>query len=205
MAASPVPFLFLAALPVAGYLAFRSWQQDQRRKGQIRTWAANNRYTYEAANDGWCERWTGDPFGEGDHRRAENVVSGATASRPFSAFDYSYQTHSNNGRGGRTTTTHRYCVTSVQLPAYLPLLQVTPESVLTGIGHALGLDDIDLESEDFNRRFRVYANDRKFASDVLSPRTMQALLARPAQSFRITGSDILTWADGRMSPLAVTK
>jgi len=93
----------------------------------------------------------------------------------------------------------------LQLAAFLPTLQVTPENVLTRIGHSLGLDDIDLESEDFNRRFRVHASDRKFASDVLTPRTMQSMLARPAVSWRIAGTDILTWVDGRMTPLAVTK
>lgn len=203
--ASPLPFLFIAAFPVAGYLAYRSWQQDQRRKQQIRTWATNNGYTYEAENDAWCERWNGEPFGNGDHRRAENVVNGATSKRPFIAFDYSYQTHSSDGKGGRTTQTHRYTVTVVQMPTFLPTLQVTPESVFTRMGHALGLDDIDLESEDFNRKFRVHANDRKFASDVLTPRTMQALLARPATSWRISGSDILSWTEDRLSPLLVTK
>ena len=205
MAASPLPFFFLAAIPVAGFLAYRSWQQDQRRKQLIRTWAAKNTYSYEAEDDGWCERWNGDPFGEGDHRRAQNVVNGATARRPFIAFDYSYETHSTDGRGNSSTQTHRYAVTAVQLPNFLPTLQVTPENVLTRIGHALGLDDIDLESEDFNRKFRVHCNDRKFASDVLTPRTMQALLARPAVSWRISGTDILTWSEGRMTPLLVTQ
>ncbi|HEX4655593.1 MAG TPA: DUF3137 domain-containing protein [Mycobacteriales bacterium] len=202
--ASPVPFVLLAGIPVVAFVAYQSWRQDQRRRQQLLTWAGKNGYTYLPEDDSWCERWTGDPFGEGDHRRAQNVITG-TAKAPFSAFDYSYQTHSSDGRGGRTTTTHHYAVTSLQLAAYLPTLQVTPENVLTRIGHSLGLDDIDLESEDFNRRFRVHASDRKFASDVLTPRTMQSLLARPALSFRIAGSDILTWADARMSPLAVTK
>lgn len=202
---SPVPYLFVAAFPVAGYLAYRSWQQDQRRRQQIRTWATNNGYGYEAEDDAWCERWSGQPFDEGDHRRAENVVNGTAGKRGFVAFDYSFQTHSSNGKGGRTTETHRYAVTAVQLPAFLPTLQVTPENVLTRMGHALGLDDIDLESEDFNRKFRVHANDRKFASDVLTPRTMQALLARPSMSWRISGTDILSWAEERMTPLLVTK
>jgi hypothetical protein len=94
-------------------------------------------------------------------------------------------------------------VASLQLSSYLPVLQITPENMLTRIGHSLGLDDIDLESEDFNRRFRVHANDRKFASDVLTPRTMQALLARPSASWRITGSDIVTWSQSRLTPLGI--
>ena len=203
--ASPLPYLFIAVAPVAGYLAYRSYQQEQRRKQQIQTWATNNSYSYVAEDDAWCERWGGEPFGNGDHRRAENIVNGATGKRTFVAFDYSYQTHSSDSKGGRTTETHRYTVTAVQIPTFLPTLQVTPESVFSRMCHAFGLDDIDLESEDFNRTFRVHANDRKFASDVLTPRTMQALLARPVTSWRISGSDILGWTDGRMTPLLVTK
>jgi len=203
--ASPLPYLFIAVAPVAGYLAYRSYQQEQRRKQQIQTWATNNRYSYVSEDDAWCQRWGGEPFGNGDHRRAENIVNGATGKRTFVAFDYSYQTHSSDSKGGRTTETHRYTVTAVQIPTFLPTLQVTTESVFSRMGHAFGLDDIDLESEDFNRTFRVHANDRKFASDVLTPRTMQALLARPVTSWRISGSDILGWTDGRMTPLLVTK
>jgi Protein of unknown function (DUF3137) len=200
--ASVVPYLFFAAIPVAGYAAYRNYQANQQRKELLFTWANNSGYQYAVEDDSMCERWNGDPFDEGDHRRAQNVITG-TAKAPFSAFDYSYQTHTSDGRGGRTTTTHHYYVTALQLPGFLPTLQVTPENVLTRMGHALGLDDIDLESEDFNRKFRVHASDRKFASDCLTPRTMQALLARPAACWRINGTDILTWTEGRMSPSSV--
>ena len=200
--ASVVPYLFIAAIPVATYAGWRNYQANQKRKQLLLTWATNSGYNYVVEDDSLCGRWDGNPFGEGDHRRAENVVTG-TAKAPFSAFDYSFQTHSSNGRGGSTTTTHRYSVTALQLPGFLPVLQVTPESMLTRVGHAFGLDDIDLESEDFNRKFRVHASDRKFASDCLTPRTMQALLARPEASWRISGNDILTWAQGRMEPASV--
>jgi hypothetical protein len=155
-------------------------------------------------DDGWCTRWQGPPFGEGDHRQARNVISGQWKSATFVAFDYSYQTHSGDGRGGRTTTTHRCGVVSVGLPTYLPQLQVTPENLLTRLGNVLGLDDIELESEDFNRAFRVEARDRKFACDVLPARTMQMLLNRPHFSWRIEGTDIICWQDGEQHPASVT-
>ena len=202
--ASPVPFLFFLGIPAVGLLAYQSWRKDQRRRQALQTWAAKNGYSYVPEDDRWCERWNGNPFGEGDHRRAKNIVTG-TAKAPFAAFDYSYQTHSSDGRGGSSTTTHHYAVTALEFSTFLPTLQVTPENMFTRIGHSLGLDDIDLESEDFNRRFRVHANDRKFASDVLTPRTMQALLARPALSWRITGTDILSWAEGSLNALGITE
>jgi Protein of unknown function (DUF3137) len=198
-----LPVLLVVGVPAAIYLAYRSWQQEQKRRELLMQWATSSGFSYAVEDDTWCDRWQGTPFGEGDHRRARNVVSGVTGTRPFTVFDYSYQTHSCDGRGNRSTQTHHYVVAGVQLPTYLPRLQVTPENVFTRIGNALGLDDIELESEDFNRRFRVHAADRKFASDVLSPRTMQALLARPELSWRIDGTDIVGWGDGRISPTEV--
>lgn len=194
--------LLLVGVPVAGFLAYRSWQQEQKRHELLMMWATNSGYSYVREDDGWCARWTRAPFGEGDQRRAENVVTGADRDRTFACLDYSYQTHTSDGRGGTTTTTHRYVVSSIQLATYLPALQVTPENMLTRLGNALGLDDIELESEDFNRRFRVSCHDPKFASDVLSPRTMQALLARPDLSWRFDGQDAVAWRDGKLAPAA---
>ena len=182
------------------YFGYRSWQQEQKRRELLMMWATNSGFTYTVENDSWCDRWHATPFGEGDHRKAKNVVTGTHKDRPFVAFDYSYQTHSSDGKGGQSTTTHHYVVTSLQLPTFLPQLQVTPENLMSRLGNAFGLEDIELESEDFNRRFRVHARDRKFACDVLTPRTMQMLLSRPMLSWRIDGSDILAWQDGKLSP-----
>jgi hypothetical protein len=200
--------LVVVGLPLAGYLAYASWKKEQARRQQLFQWATTNGYTYAVEDDSWCARWSATPFGEGDHRRARDVITGsvpagATGTRQFAAFDYSFQTHSTDGQGHTTTTTHNYTVASLSLPAYLPTLQVTPENVMTRLGNALGLDDIELESEDFNRRFRVHARDAKFASDVLSPRTMEALLAGPMLSWRIDGTDIVCWHDGKLVPATI--
>jgi hypothetical protein len=64
----------------------------------------------------------------------------------------------------------------------------------------LGMQDIELESEDFNRRFRVRCDDAKLAYDVLPPRTMEALLARPALHVRLYGADDLLWESGPHRP-----
>jgi hypothetical protein len=196
-----LPFvLIVAVIAIAGYFGYRSWQAEQKRRELLMMWATNSGFSYVVEDDSWCARWNATPFGEGDHRKARNVITGTHKDRTFVAFDYTYETHSSNGKGGQTTTTHHYVVTSLQLPTYLPQLQVTPENMMTRLGNAFGLEDIELESEDFNRSFRVHARDRKFACDVLTPRTMQMLLSRPATSWRIDGSDILTWRDGRLSP-----
>jgi hypothetical protein len=194
----------LLALVIGGLVAYYQWQREQKRRSLLVEWAAANNWTFLARDDQWCSRWQGTPFNDGDHRRACNVLTGQWKGKPFATFDYTFQTHSSNGKGGQTTTTHHYAVSAVQLPTYLPRLQVTPENMLTRLGNAVGLTDIELESEDFNRAFRVHANDPKFASDVLTPRTMQLLLGRPHFSWRIEGADILCWEQGEQEPAEVT-
>jgi hypothetical protein len=186
-----------------GAFAYLNYKREQARRSLLLQWATSNQWQFTASDDSWCDRWQGEPFGEGDHRRAVNVVTGQWKDRPFSSFDYSYQTHSSDGKGNRTTTTHRYAVTALHLPAYLPRLQVGPESLLSRVGHAFGMSDIELESEDFNRAFRVTATDPKFASDVLAPRTMQMLMSHPGLSWRIEGVDVICWQGGEQRPADV--
>lgn len=191
-------------LAIVCTLVYFKWRSEQKRRSLLVEWAAANQWTFAARDDSWCGRWQGDPFGNGSNRRARNVLTGQWKGHPFASFDYSYETHTSNGQGGQQTETHYYAVSCVTLPTYLPRLQVTPENLLSRLGNALGLSDIELESEDFNRAFRVHANDPKFASDVLTARTMQMLLTRPRFSWRIEGSDILCWNQGEQHPAEVT-
>lgn len=192
-----VVVLVVVAVVAAGLWA---WRQDQRRRATLAEFARNRGWLYVDEDSSLTRRYTFAPFGQGDRRHARNVLRGQQSGHGLVAFDYSYRTRSDSRNNG---TTHRYAVCALSLPGPLPLLQVTPENLLTRFGNALGLADIELESEDFNRRFRVHANDPKFASDVLTARTMQLLLARPAFSWRIAGTDVVSWQDGRLSPAGV--
>lgn len=199
-------FVFIViAIAIVVTVGYVSWQREQKRRDLLGQWALANSWTLAAEDDALCERWQGPPFGEGDHRRACNVLTGQWQGHPFTSFDYSYETHSSDGRGGRSTSTHRFAVTALALPTPLPRLQVTPENLLTRVGEAVGLSqDIELESEDFNRAFRVHADNPKFASDVLTPRTMELLLSRPRLCWRIEGSEILCWRGGEQEPAQIS-
>jgi hypothetical protein len=199
--ASLLPWLFglgVAAALVVGYVL------DRKRRERILTYCVARGWQYVDEDPMLAGRWSGQPFDQGDRRRARNVIRGTENGRSFVAFDYSYETHSTDSKGHRSSTTHRYAVYVVPLPAYLPTLEVCPEGAFLKLADAVGLrSDIDLESEDFNRAFTVRADDRKFASDVLTPRTMQYLLTVPAAAWRIEGTDILRWRSGRLDPAQV--
>ena len=194
------PLILVGGLTLVGLVGYLSWRADQKRRQLLQGFAASSGWTYTPRDDSWTERFEGMPFGQGDHRRADNVLAGRYGERDMVAFDYSFQTHSTDGKGNSSTTTHRSTVCALRLQAYLPDLELSPESVLTRMAGAVGFADVELESEDFNRRYRVKARIPKFAYDVLNPRTMTALLARRPLHLRIRGADALCWEDGRLQP-----
>jgi hypothetical protein len=195
------PFLlvggFLVVIVLVAVFAYRA---DKKRRALLQSFALSNGWTYTARDDSWVDRFPGAPFGYGTNRTAANVLVGRHGDREMLAFDYSCQTHSTDSKGNSQTTTHRYAICALRLPADLPALELSPESVLTRVAGALGLDDLELESEEFNRHYRVKARDPKFAYDVLNPRTMQALIARPALHLRLLGPDAICWESGVLKP-----
>lgn len=193
----------LAAAALAGLFVW-SYMNDVRRRQALQSYCASMGWSYLAEDDSWTVRWNGSPFGVGDRRHAKNVLSGTDRGLPFVAMDYQYDTESTDSRGGRDRTTHRYSVVALALPTILPRLEVTPESLVQRAAAAVGLGgDIQLESEDFNRRFVVHARQPKFASDVLNPRTMEALLGAPPLAWRIEMADLVSWSAGSLRPLDV--
>jgi hypothetical protein len=190
------------------------WAGSKRRQA-LAAYAASNGWSFVDEDDALCSRWRGSPFGTGDRRRARNVLSGTSGGRAFVGFDYQYDTESSSGVGAgsvmgttmnsRQRTTHHFFVVAVALPTFLPTLEVTPDTFLTRAASAVGLGGgIDLESEDFNRHFRVTARNPKFASDVLTPRTMQGLLAKAqGLSWRIEGTDVVSWGSGHLEPVGL--
>jgi hypothetical protein len=195
----PVAFGAFVALVIA--LAYLSYRKNQERLAAIQGLARSKGWQYSAADPfGLPDRWQGAPFHTGYARRAGNVVTGEVGGHPMIAFDYEYKEDSTDSKGQSTTSTYHYAVCALGLPCVLPELEVSPEGVLSRIGQALGFDDIELESEDFNRRFKVRCPDRKLATDVLTPRTMQWLLNAGKISFRFAGTDVVSAHSGALQP-----
>lgn len=196
--------LIAATAVVAIGFAVRSYLRNQERIAALASLAASKGWTFSPVDPyGLPQRWGGAaPFDRGYDRAAENVVMGDVDGRPMVAFDYSYKEDTQNrSDGNSSTTTHQFSVVAVGLPCALPEVEVTPEGVLAKIGQALGMRDIELESDDFNRRFRVRCGDPKLAVDLLPPRTMELLLRYPDRlRLRIAGADVVSHADGCLEP-----
>jgi type II secretory pathway pseudopilin PulG len=196
----------LVVLGVVAVIALIVWgavvanRKEQARIAELQNLALAKGWQFSAADPyGLPERWEGDPFGNGYDREATNVLTGTAATHPMVAFDYSYKEDSTDSKGNTTTSTYHYAVCALAMPCPLPALHVAKEGVFARLGTMLGMQDIELESEEFNRRFRVRCPDPKLATDVLTPRTMQLLLGCGDVEFRFAGPDVLTYEHGRLT------
>ncbi|HVX18390.1 MAG TPA: hypothetical protein VHA73_10210 [Acidimicrobiales bacterium] len=184
--------IIVGVVVVVGVIAWLAYQRNKKHREQLAGWAASKGWTYAERDDSYCDRWSGSPFGQGHSRKAKNVMCGTYANRDAVVFDYQYNETTNDSNGTHETT-YRFGVYALALPCALPTVSVAPEGFFTKIGHAVGIHDIDLESEDFNRAFRLTADDKKLAYDVLPARNMQLLLSQPDIHVRTQGSYLLAF------------
>jgi len=166
-------------VPRLFYRFYRLWQ--------ALTWAVGVGWRFVGSDQSLLERWRDRPF-TGHAQRVSELVVGTFAGRSAMSFVLS----------GGGEVTRRFHVVAVELRASLPTLELTPDGPGATLAKAAGGEDIQFESEDFNRAWRVRADDRRFAHDVVNPQVMERLLRDDARglSLRIEGSDILCWTPG---------
>ncbi|MFD6093498.1 hypothetical protein ACFWGN_15375 [Oerskovia sp. NPDC060338] len=183
----------LVDLVVVG-LMYVFWRAGKARRRMFEAWAARHGLGYADLDRDLAKRWKGTPFGAGHARKATEVLAGQYAGRPALSFTYVWTVG-----GGKSETTHTAHVVVLFLPVALPTLELTPEGFGTRVAKAFGGQDIQLESEDFNRAWRIEASDLRFAHQVLHPRLMHRLLEPDfaRRNVRIEGDAILGWTGGR--------
>jgi len=167
-------------------------ESQRRRRARVTAWAAANGWQYQASAPELTQRWQGAPFGVGSSRRATEVLTGTWQGRSATSFTYRYSVSN-----GKSRSTFTFQVLTLGLPAFLPTLELSPEGLGDRVAKALGGQDLEFESADFNRAWRVTSRMPKFASDVVHPRLMERLMQPGARAnIRIEGTDILTWSAG---------
>lgn len=180
-----------------------SWYLYRKRVAELTAWARDNGWSYTEHPGRMVDRFVGTPFGQGFGRTARHLLTTTMGGRPVVAFEYSYKERSGSGKDARTVTL-TFTVTATTLPVARPTLQVTHEQPGTSpLGGTAGLDELLLGSKEFDRTFRINADDQKFAHDVLHPRTMEWMLSDQRArelAFRFERSDVLTWEEGRLNP-----
>lgn len=130
-------------------------------------------------------------FGHPKHG-TENVVWDRRLGEDVHTFDLWYVDPADErGGGARRMLT---CAV-VPLRSSCPRLRVAPRDVVDDVARAFGGEEVRLELEAFDRRFRVKTDDARFAFAFLDQRLMEAFLALPDGVTADVNEDVLLlWA-----------
>jgi uncharacterized protein DUF3137 len=193
--------LVIGGIVVVGAVLYFQWQAHKKKVAEFTAFAKQRGWTYLQRDNGLGRRFVGDPFDEGRNRHGVHALRGKHRGQHVLAFEYRYQEVRHESGGKRRTETFYYTVAALKLPNAKPTLQVGPEGMLSKLAGAVGFRDLQLESEEFNKKFRIKGDDDKFSYDILHPRMMEWLLADPrAQSvpFRFERGDLVVWEQGKI-------
>lgn len=197
--AVPVLVALAAVAAVVGLVVTAA--ADRRRRERLLVWSAERGWRWDARGDGLEHLLPGEPFGRGHSRQASSVVQGRWGDHDALAFDYRFRETTGSGKNRRTRT-YRFAVVALHLPVALPQVHVGPENAFHRLAQAFGADDIDVESEAFNRRYRVRAADRRGAFALLHPRLVEMLAHTEPVEWRTDVSSrgplLLSWWSGRL-------
>lgn len=199
---SMVPLIFMGVIALIVVFAILGHLQAKKRREELFAWATGKGLSYAAGRDTSVEmrhlEFKDLRRGDGG-RYAYNIMSGAYRGRPLLAFDYHYETHSTDDKGNRTTQSHHFSAVIVQAEIPLKPLSIRPEGIFDKLGAVFGFEDINFESAEFSRRYKVTAPDRRWAYDVLHARAIEYLLAKPpfslqfGQGNRVIHAGSTTW------------
>lgn len=177
----------LIVLVVIGYVAIRMVVYAGMRVSYLREWADLNSYTFQTEHDASIgPRYSAlARLSAYQNCSATNVVRGSLGRYTFCAFDF---VDLDTRRGSQKT--RRYGPTSISFAAVvvetdlaLPSIIIERETVSEKIAKAIGVEDVQFESEAFNRRFMVRSSDTSRAIATLGPAVQQLLLDTPLFDF----------------------
>lgn len=192
-----VGLLVLFAVVAAAAIGM-SFYLKQRRRNELAAMARQLGLEFSPEDALGC---LGLPFRlltRGDGRGVENVMWGTWQGMPVREFDYWYYEESTDSEGHRSRTYHRFSCAVTELEAACSPIAISRENLLTRLADAIGLDDLELELEEFNRAFNVKAKDRRFAVALCDQRMMRYLLGTdPAFAFEACGRWLLCYSKRR--------
>jgi hypothetical protein len=143
------------------------------------------------------KHYDGYPYiGEGYNRCSFNVIYGKHRGYEIKAFDHEYYFNDT------TVNYRKFSTVVIDTGCCFSTLLVRPEGVCYKYAGALGFinDDINFESDEFNRSFYVNSEDKKFAYDVLHPRMMNFLLANKEWCFQMVQGSIILCLERVFTP-----
>jgi hypothetical protein len=193
-------FVVVLAAALAGLIVWYSFYRKKKRRLALAGFAAQHRLRYSRQDPFDLIRLGFNLFSLGDGRGCENVVYGDWQGMATREADFWYYTESSNSKGNRNRNYHYFSMVVVDAQAYFPHVTVQKETLGTRLAGHLGFHDIEFESEDFNREFRVKAGHQEFAFQLIDARMIRWMLSTDGRfGFEVNGPNLLVY-QRRVSP-----
>ena len=199
-AASGAFFLFIIlGVIIFVFIAYHAHRKTEERRLALTAFAAQRGWEFDPMKNRNIRHQflNVELFERGADRYGENVIYGAHEGCEALMFDYHYETRSGKNSKVRH---HHYGVVALRSPFLLKPLMVRPEGLWDKVTSAFGWDDIDFESAEFSRRYHVSGPDRRWAFDVINPRTMEVLMSRANVTLYLAHTHILVTKSGHLRP-----
>lgn len=170
--------VIIGFLVLVGVFAYLGHLQAKKRREAFQAIAAELGFSFRPDKDAGFARRFGflEHMDDGSRRYAFNILSGQLEGQQANIFDYHYETYSRDSKGRRRTHHHYFSIFTLALPSSFPELFITREGLFAKLGQMLGFDDIDFESVEFSKRYKVRSKDKKFAYDFCNAQMIDYLL-----------------------------
>lgn len=119
-------------------------------------------------------------------------------------FQFTYKVQSSDSDGGSRTKTYHHTCAMVTLPFHAPPTTIGREGLFSKLARAVGRRDIEVESDRFNKRFRVKGRDERFAVTLLDGETINWFLREhgfaASADYEMIGGQMLVEVTGKLDP-----
>jgi hypothetical protein len=183
---------------VAGTVTYAVQRDRVRREAAFRALCAQHGWTYSTDDDGTSALLRECiPYRRGHGVGVALVLSGTFEGVPLRIIDGRYTTGS-----GKHQQRHVVSTVALGMP-FSTTLTIEAETFAHKVADAFGGEDIDVESDEFSRRFWVQSPDRRTAYDILHPGTIDHLLhVGERMTWHWNGPWLVVSWTGRLSPEA---
>ncbi|GIG54007.1 hypothetical protein [Demequina activiva] len=197
--------LGIAIGAAAALLAWRDRSRASRLSETYAEFARAHGWEHVSATSEYGSRFRAYPFSTGVRRRQESLIRGEFGGVRCATFAHVYE--ETSGHSGEQSVPIAHQVVMAELPVALPRIDIVPEAVGQQVLQLLGGTDVEVESYEFNRRWRVITADPRYARAVLDPRMIDRLIADDADGLmlRIEGGAVYTWQPGRQGADALAR
>ena len=185
---SALPFLGIAILILVAYLNWRLRKKRREAWASLAT-SLGCAFSPRVVLGNPFLTSPQDPLSRDPSQRTYNVMHGVYKGHQLRCFDYRYSAVGNEGEDSRKSFFLTCLV--VQAPIPFPPLSLRPEGFRDHLRHAIGIEDINFESDEFNRKFSVACPDRKFAYDVIHQGAIEYLLHHSSMHIAGNGMSVV--------------